>query len=137
MKQFLLSFLGVFVLSVFLIWLLDPSITTFWDAVWFGFMIVTTIGFGDYTVVHPAARLVTVVLGLYGVLAIAFICGAGASWLFEKVRAGHHESVAQMLWQLEHLEQLDEENLRRIERKAGDYARGSEPSEIEGKQKKE
>lgn len=109
--KFLLSFAAVFVLCTLAMWMLDPSIKTLGDAIWFGFMLVTTTGFGDLTVTTPAARIVAAILGLYGVLTIGFICGVGTSWLFEKFRAGRNDSVSMMLYQLEHLDTLSDEQI--------------------------
>lgn len=116
--RFLASFACVFVICTLLLWWLDPSLETYGDAIWYGFMLVTTIGFGDLKAVTLSSRLVSVFLGLYGILAIGFICGVGASWLFEKVRAQKGESVALMLHQLEHLEDLDDEQIRSLQSRA-------------------
>lgn len=110
--RFLSSFSVVFIICTILLRILDPkSLPTYADALWFGFMTVTTIGFGDFTVVTIPARLVTVFLGIYGIFATGFICGVGASWLFEKVRERKNESVSYMVYQLEHLDDLSEEQI--------------------------
>lgn len=114
MDRFLLGFLVYFLISCLLLWWIDPSLTTFWDAVWFGFMIVTTIGFGDFTVTSFLGRLITALLGIYGIVLIGFICGVGASYLFEKTRSLRQDSVSSMIWQLEHLDELDQEKLTRL-----------------------
>lgn len=112
--SYLLSFAGIFLVCSLLMWWLDPSIKTFSDAIWFGFMLVTTTGFGDLTVTTPLARIVAVFLGLYGIVTIGFICGVGASWLFEKIRAGKNESVALMVYQLEHLDELSDTEISHL-----------------------
>lgn len=124
--RYLVSFLIAFLICSLLMWMLDPSIETFGDAIWFGFMLVTTTGFGDLTVRTPAARLVAVFLGLYGVLTIGFICGVGASWLFEKVREGKNDSVAMMLYQLEHLDELSDEQIQALQTRISHIQQASE-----------
>lgn len=118
MKKFLISFVIVFLVCSVLMMVFDPDMKNLGDALWFGFMLVTTTGFGDLTVANPIARIVAVFLGLYGIVFFGFITGVGASWLFEKVRDTHDESVAHMLFQLEHLEDLSDEQISSLQKKA-------------------
>ena len=53
--------------------LFEPGIETFGDGLWYSFMLVTTIGFGDMTAVTPAGRLISVAVGIYGIVAFALI----------------------------------------------------------------
>ena len=46
---------------------------TFGDSLWYCFTVVTTIGFGDITAKTLIGRVVTVVLGIYGIVAVAVI----------------------------------------------------------------
>ena len=51
----------------------EESIPTFGDGLWYSFAIVTTIGFGDYYATSLIGRLVSVFLGLYGIIVVAVI----------------------------------------------------------------
>ncbi len=53
--------------------IMEEEIPTFWDGMWYSFATITTIGFGDYTVHSFVGRIVTVVLGLYGIVVVAAI----------------------------------------------------------------
>ena len=51
----------------------EETIPTFGDGLWYSFAIVTTIGFGDFYAKSLIGRLVSVFLGLYGIIVVAVI----------------------------------------------------------------
>ncbi len=51
----------------------EPNMGKFTDALWYCFAIVTTIGFGDLTAVTDFGRILSVVLGVYGIMVVALI----------------------------------------------------------------
>ena len=52
---------------------LEPGIENFADGLWYCFAIVTTIGFGDITAATWIGRILSVILGLYGIIVVALI----------------------------------------------------------------
>ena len=51
----------------------EPQMPTYPDALWYCFAIVTTIGFGDIVAVSLVGRVLSVVLGIYGIIVVALI----------------------------------------------------------------
>ena len=51
----------------------EPTITSFPDALWYCFAVVTTIGFGDMVAQTLIGRVLTVILGIYGLIVVAVI----------------------------------------------------------------
>ena len=57
--------------------ILEPdNIPSFGDALWYCFAIVTTIGFGDITAKTAIGRLISVLLGVYGIVIVALFTAA-------------------------------------------------------------
>jgi hypothetical protein len=52
---------------------LEESMTEYSDALWYCFAIVTTIGFGDITATSDVGRILSVILGIYGIIVVALI----------------------------------------------------------------
>ena len=70
---FLLAFIIAF---SFLFPLVEESITNFWDGMWYSFAVITTIGFGDFAATSAVGRILTVILGIYGIVVVAIITSA-------------------------------------------------------------
>ena len=51
----------------------EPGIEGYDDALWYCFAIVTTIGFGDIYAVTLLGRVLSVILGLYGIIVVSLI----------------------------------------------------------------
>ncbi len=65
-------FVMMLMVALVLVWV-EPGITRYGDAIWYTFAVVTTIGFGDIVVVTFIGRLLSVILGLSGILVMAII----------------------------------------------------------------
>ena len=51
----------------------EDNITNFWDAMWYCFTVITTIGFGDFAAESLIGRILTVILGIYGIIVVAIL----------------------------------------------------------------
>jgi predicted lysophospholipase L1 biosynthesis ABC-type transport system permease subunit len=73
------TFLVLFCLLAFIIAFsfilpaVEPTITNFWDAMWYCFAVITTIGFGDFYATTLIGRVLTVILGIYGIVVVAIL----------------------------------------------------------------
>ena len=66
----------------------DEAFASFWDALWYCFAVVTTIGFGDLTPTTTIGRLLSVILGLYGIVVVALITSIIVNFYGEMKKEG-------------------------------------------------
>ena len=71
--EILYGLIILIIASSFYFMVMEESIPTFWDGLWYSFAIVTTIGFGDFTVAGAISRVLSVILGIYGIIVVASI----------------------------------------------------------------
>ena len=71
--EIIFGLLTMMVASSLVIMTVEPTITNFPDALWYCFAVVTTIGFGDFHAETPVGRILTVLLGVYGIVVVAVI----------------------------------------------------------------
>lgn len=67
-------FLSLFILIVLCslyFTLVEPNITSYVDALWYSFAVITTIGFGDVSVVTTLGRILSVFLGIASIIVVA------------------------------------------------------------------
>ena len=74
----------------------ELNIATFGDALWYCFAIVTTIGFGDITAVTIPGRIISVILGLYGLIVVALITSIIVNFYSETKNAGDENPADSM-----------------------------------------
>lgn len=115
--KFVYGFAVYFFISSFVIMLAEPGIHRYGEAVWYSFSVITTIGFGDFAAVTVIGRAASILLGLYGVIILAMIPGIVTSYYMEVVRMRTMESAEVFLYQLEHLDELSEEELKALSEK--------------------
>lgn len=71
--EILLGLLLMILSFSYILQYVEPNISSYEDAMWYCFAIVTTIGFGDVSAVSTEGRVLSVILGIYGILVVALI----------------------------------------------------------------
>ena len=115
------GFAAFFLVCAALIWLSEPTVTTFGDGVWYCYAVVTTIGFGDLTVTTHMARALSILLSIYAVLVIAIVTGVIVNYYNQLAALRQKESLTALIDQLEHLAELSQEELEQIARRVRFY----------------
>jgi len=65
----------------------DSNIDTYPQALWWGVVTITTVGYGDHYPATTAGRFVAIGLMIGGIGLIGFVTGSLASWIVERVTA--------------------------------------------------
>ena len=89
--EVILGLLTMIVAAALIFTYFEPTIPTFGDGLWYSFAVVTTIGFGDFAAQTTIGRIVTVFLGIYGIIVVAVITSIIVNFYNET--AGKHDST--------------------------------------------
>ena len=116
-EKFTIGFLISFLLVSLVIMLVEPDVVTYTDAIWYTFVSCTTIGFGDIVVTTHLARILTVYITIYELILVAIFSGVIVSHYLEVVKKSEELTATQFLDKLEHLSELDKEELKEVEEK--------------------
>ena len=116
--EILYGLIILIIASSFYFMVMDDSIPTFWDGLWYSFAVVTTIGFGDLSVKDPISRILSVVLGIYGIIVVASITSVIVNY-YNEVRTADIEKKVEKEVEKK-LEERKEENVSEEEKKNED-----------------
>ena len=73
---------------------IDPAFEDYGSALWYCFAIVTTIGFGDISATTVIGRVLSVILGIYGIIVVALITSIIVNFYGEMKKADPLEEPA-------------------------------------------
>ena len=71
--EIIMGLLTTMVAFSLILMMYEEDIPTFADGLWYTFAVVTTIGFGDFVAKTLIGRIITVILGIYGIVVVAVI----------------------------------------------------------------
>ena len=110
--------LGIFILFVLIVSLIlqiiEPGINNYGDALWYCYVNLFTIGFGDIVPVTVAGRILSVLLTVYATIVIAVVTGVVVAFYNEIVNRKIEHSREVILDRLERLPELSKEELQEI-----------------------
>ncbi len=115
--KFLTTYIIIFAGVSIGVWIVEPTIKTPIDSVWYCFSVATTIGFGDITAVTILGRAMSIFLSICSILIIAVVPGIITSYYIESTKLKEKESIAKFLDDLEHLPELSKEDLQNLSEK--------------------
>ena len=112
--KFLLSYVAFFFADAALIWLFEPTFTSYRTSLWYCYAVVSTAGFGDVVVTTAIPRILSVVLTAYSVLIIAIVTGVVVNYYTQMIEMKNKETLSSFLDRLERLPELSGEELESL-----------------------
>lgn len=80
----LFGLLIVVTLASFILPYIEPGIPTAGDSWWYCFALITTIGFGDMVAVTTIGRILSVIIGFYGIIIVSLLTSAIVVYITSK-----------------------------------------------------
>lgn len=111
------SYLIFFIIVSFVVLIVEPDINRLGDSIWYCFVAATTIGFGDITATTLIGRILTIVLSIYSLGVVAIFTGVITSYFMENAKSKAGENIRTFLDDLENLDKLSKEELRKLSKK--------------------
>ena len=113
-SQILFSYAVFILLDAMLIYISDPNIHSYADSLWYCYAVISTIGFGDITVISPIAKLASVLLTVYSVVVIAIVTGVIVNYYNQLIQIKQKETLSAFIDNMERLPELSHEELCQI-----------------------
>lgn len=110
-SRILLGFVGFFFAMAAILWAVEPGMTTYREAIWYGCAVIFTTGFGDFAPVTLPGRLCSILLSCYALFALAIITGVVVAWYTDTFQHQAETARIRFLDQLERLPELSREEL--------------------------
>ncbi|ALS78320.1 potassium channel family protein [Planococcus sp. ANT_H30] len=109
-KVLIISMVLLFLIPIPIV-LLEPSINTFGDALWWAVVTTTTVGYGDISPETPIGRVLAVVLMLVGIGIIGTLTSAITSFFSNKNEVNHDKQILGIIQSIEEIENLTKEDI--------------------------
>ena len=113
----IVNFVLVVFAFAFIIFLCEPGITSYGDALWYVFADIFTVGFGDIVATTAPARILSVLLTVYATFVIAVVTGVVVSFYTELLSRKYSESREVILDSLSRLPELSKKELTELSEK--------------------
>jgi voltage-gated potassium channel len=101
-----------------ILWAVEPGMTTYREALWYCYAIISTSGFGDFVAVTFVGRVCSILVTIYAIFVIGIVTGVVVSYFQQTVQVQFEESKMAFLDKLERLPELSKEEREAMAAKA-------------------
>ena len=113
-SEILISYLVFVFVDAFFIFLIDPAIHTYGNALWYCCAVIVTAGFGDLVATVTLSKIATVILMIYSVIVIAIVTGVIVNFYSQLICIRQENTLAAFIDKLENLPELSKEELKEL-----------------------
>lgn len=109
-KEIILVLLILVVLCSVYFTLVEQNITSYVDALWYSFAVITTIGFGDVYVATTFGRILSVVLGISGIAVVAVFTSFIVNFYNEMNNKREERTLRRLIEEAKNSEEIEKED---------------------------
>ena len=121
----LASYLLFVFIDALVIYLADPSITSYGDALWYCYAVISTAGFGDLVVTTIVGRLCSVLLTVYSIIVIALVTGVIVNYYNQLIQVKQKETLSSFMDRIQRLPELSRDELAEMSANAKNFLENS------------
>ena len=115
------AYVVVLIIGGILLTFIEPQVHGIFEGFYYCFVASTTVGFGDIVPVTAWGRIITVVVTLVGLMAVAMVPGVVVAYYTEYLKIREKETAATFLEKLERLPELSKEELSELSEKVKEF----------------
>ena len=112
MYPIIISFLLFVFVDALVIQLAEPGITSYGDALWYCYVVMATVGFGDIVAVTFIGRIASVLITIYALFVFAMATGVVVNFHSQLIELQQKNTLAAVANKFEHLPEMSKEELR-------------------------
>ena len=107
--EIILSLLILVILCSTYFTVVEPDMTSYVDSLWYSFSVITTIGFGDVYVTTTFGRILSVILGVSGIVVVALFTSVIVNFYNEMSKRRQEKEMQKIIQKVEEIEKTEEE----------------------------
>ena len=115
------AYLVVLLAGGVLLSFIEPQVHGIIEGFYFCFIASTTVGFGDIVPVTTLGRIITIIVTMVGVMAVAVVPGVVVAYYTDYLKIREKETIASFLEKLERLPELSKEELTELSEKVKEF----------------
>ena len=107
--EIILSLLILVILCSVYFTVVEPRMTSYVDSLWYSFSVITTIGFGDVYVTTTFGRILSVILGISGIVVVALFTSLIVNFYNETNKRRQEKEMQKIIEEVKEIEKIEEE----------------------------